>query len=188
MIWGCSWRHYRPWQPVQAMRLEKPSWQDANGIYMSHTRRFVPNAFLFMMVFCQAEFLRGEQQWQCIINVLLVNTLLMHWTQKNAVLGAVFITALQVAWSNCVSYVKLLLPPVVQWASTTWLRWNCLQHTSKQQQRKKPLDWFYQFAFGMAFMLFLGLGSHESMWVQECWSGLLLAIAFCAAVDPYLTG
>lgn len=55
-----------------------------------------------MTVFCQAEFLLGEQQQQCVINVLLVNALLMHCTQKNVVPGAVFITALQVVWSNCV--------------------------------------------------------------------------------------
>lgn len=62
-----------------------------------------------MIVFCQSEFLLGEQQRQCVINVLLVNALLMCCTQKNVVPGAVFITALQVVWSNCVPYVKASL-------------------------------------------------------------------------------
>lgn len=62
-----------------------------------------------MIVFCQAEFLLGEQQRQCVINILLVNALLMRCTQKNAVPGAVFITALQVVWSNHVPYVKTSL-------------------------------------------------------------------------------
>lgn len=66
----------------------------------------------FMIRFCQSEFLLGEQQRQCVINVLLVNALLMCCTQKNVVPGAVFITALQVVWSYCVLYVKTSLFPI----------------------------------------------------------------------------
>lgn len=65
-----------------------------------------------MIVFRQAEFLLGEQQGQCVINVLLVNALLMHCTQKNAVPGAVFITALQVVWSNHVLSMKTSLSSI----------------------------------------------------------------------------
>lgn len=65
-----------------------------------------------MILFCQAEFLLGEQQRQCVINVLLVNALLMRCTQKNVVPGAVFITTLQVVWSNRVPYVKTSLSSI----------------------------------------------------------------------------
>jgi len=47
----------RPWQLVE------PSWAGCKWhLYMSHIHQFVPNAFLFMIMFCQAEFLLGEQQ------------------------------------------------------------------------------------------------------------------------------
>lgn len=54
----------------------------------------------------------GWAERQCVINVLLVNALLMCCTQKNVVPGAVFITALQVVWSNRVPYVKTSLSSI----------------------------------------------------------------------------
>lgn len=114
----------------------------------------------------------------------------MRCTQKNAVPGAMVITGLQVVWSNCVPSVKTSLSSVSRMSRRMCQYWKtemklCLQHPSGNTTETKPLDWLYQFTFVIAVMLFLGLTSHENMWVQEClleWASPCNHIL--CAVDP----
>lgn len=132
----------KPWQPSASHEICGAFIGRIQMVFICHTHRFVPNAFLFMTMFCQAEFLLADQQQQCAINVLLVNTRLMHCTQKNEVPGAVFVTALQVLWSNHIPYAN-----ISHFSNSTMSRgmccyWKtgtklCLQHPSNNNGGKK---------------------------------------------------